>query len=282
MGVALWRYNYSVGGIMRTCWVRLLLVSLAVLSQAQTVDTGPVYSVLAPKNDLALTPENLCLGFKNVLAKTKQVIQEEVNHLCPNNAPSPMLLNLLAAPYQGVGDPVLTIIANVEDRNADTSLLTLAYAIRVPKSPAQTLILEEKHVPVPYSVRPLTVTNRFMDPPTNEGDADSVFTVEQRTVVTRGEEFDDLSLHDLKLYRMHPNNFDFLAAARTLRTPSDQFKKAVVVRGVMKDPTDATKSISVSVVHFLMNGRDEADNVSEVFLQFIVDDTRVLYTELSQ
>ncbi|WP_141734654.1 hypothetical protein [Oligoflexus tunisiensis] len=264
---------------MRTCWVRILLVSLAVLAQGQTVEPGPVYSVLAPKNELALTPENLCLGFKNVFAITKQSFQEEVNLLCPNMAPSPLLLSLIAAPYQGVGDPVLTTIANVE--NADnTTLLTVAYAIRVPKSPAQTLIGEEKHVPVPYSLEPLTVTTRFMDPAPNEGDADTVFTVEQRTVVDAGEEFDDLSVHDLKLYRMHPNNFDFLAAVRTLRTPSDQFKKAVVVRGVMKDPNDPNSSISVSVLNFLMNSRDEADNVAEVFSQFIVDDTRVLYTEL--
>ncbi|MDQ3231234.1 MAG: hypothetical protein M3Q07_05385, partial [Pseudobdellovibrionaceae bacterium] len=132
------------------------------------------------------------------------------------------------------------------------------------------------------SVEPLTITPKFAAPVLNSGDAETAFTVEQRTVVDAGEEFDDISVHDLKLYRMHPNNFDFFAAVRTLRAPSEQFKKAVVVRGVMRDPANPKGSITVTVMSFVMNSRDNHENSVEAFSAFIAADAKSLHAAQSK
>lgn len=264
---------------MRTRWVRMLLLALPVTVQAQT---KTAHNILPPKNVLALTPENFCLGFKNIFAITKQSFQDEANLICPNQVPAPLLGTLLGSAFAGVGEPVINNILIQETPETQTTQITVAYAMKIPKPPVQALLGEEKHVPASYSVEPLTIRPKFGAPVPNMGDADTAFTVEQRTIVKAAVEFDDLSTHDLKLYRMHPNNFDFFAAARTLRAPSEQFKKAVVLRGVMRDPANASGSISVTVLNFVMNSREEHERVVEAFSAFIAADLKALYAEQSK
>jgi hypothetical protein len=256
----------------------MLLLVLPVSVQAQTKN---VQSVLPPKNTLALTPENFCLGFKNMFAITKQDFKEEADLICPNMAPAPMLGTLLANAYAGTGTPVLQRLPDtIIDEN--TVKLTVAYAMKIPKPPVPALLGEEKNVPIPYMGETLTIRPKIGAPVPNEGDCDTAFTVEQRTTVDDNVSFDDMSVHDLKLYRMHPNNFDFFAAVRTLRTPSPQFKRAVVLRGVMRDPANPNASISISVLNFVMTSHDEPDNVAETFFQFIQADLRALYAAQSK
>ncbi len=260
---------------MRTSWVRMLLLALPVTVQAQTLNLIP------PKNVLALTPENFCLGFKNMFAITKQSFQDEANLICPNQTPAPLLGTLIANAYTGTGTPVIQNIAQtIVDEQ--TIQLTVAYAMKIPKPPVPTLLGEEKNVPTPYVGDPLTIRPKFGAPVVNTGDADTAFTVEQRTIVKAAVEFDEVSVHDLKLYRMHPNNFDFFAAVRTLRTPSEQFKKAVVLRGVMRDPANANGSISITVLNFVMNSREEPERVTEAFSRFIEADMIALYNAQSK
>jgi hypothetical protein len=258
----------------------MLLLAWPFTVEAQTQSAQ---HIIPAKNVLAITPENFCLGFKEVftakmdLAVNKQNFQEEANYICPNNVPAPLLNTLISSAYAGVGQPVIQTLVNLETRATQTSQITVAYAIKVPKSPVDTLLGEEKHVPTPYSASPLTIRAKFGTPVENKNEADTIFTVEQQTTVRDNVSFDDASVHDLKLYLMHPNNFDFFVAARTLRTPSVQFKKAVVLRGVMRDPADPKGSISITVLNFVMNSRDQHERVIGAFSAFIRADMLAIY-----
>ncbi|MDQ3235300.1 MAG: hypothetical protein M3Q07_26110, partial [Pseudobdellovibrionaceae bacterium] len=212
----------------------------------------------------------------------KQSFLDEANLICPNQTPAPLLTTLLNNAFAGVGEPVIQNILIQETPATQTTQITVAYAMKIPKPPVPTLLGEEKHVPAAYSVDPLTIRPKFAAPVPNLGDADTAFSVEQRTIVNAAVEFDDISTHDLKLYRMHPNNFDFFAAVRTLRAPSEQFKKAVVLRGVMRDPANPNGSISITVLNFVMNSREQHERVVEAFSAFIIADLKALYTVQSK
>jgi hypothetical protein len=256
----------------------MLLLALPVTVQAQTKS---VQSIIPPNNVLALTPENFCLGFKSMFTITKQDFKEEAELICPSQVPAPLLNTLITNAYTGTGTPVLQRLPDTII-DANTVKLTVAYAMKIPKPPVPALLGEEKNVPIPYMGETLTIRPKIGAPVPNTGDCDTAFTVEQRTTVDDNVSFDDMSVHDLKLYRMHPNNFDFFAAVRTLRTPSEQFKRAVVLRGVMRDPANPNSTISISVLNFVMNSREEPDNVAETFFQFIEADLRALYAAQSK
>jgi hypothetical protein len=49
----------------------------------------------------------------------------------------------------------------------------------------------------------------------------------------------------------------------------------------MRDPKSPDRTVSVSLLHFLMNGRDNPDRVIEAFQAFIEDDMKTLYSEQS-
>jgi hypothetical protein len=253
---------------------------------------GSNANLLPVANKLPITPDNFCLGAQNVLKTAKQILSEELAVLCTGNTASTLFKNLLAAPYAGTGTPTLTqVFAPREDGNARTSEIMVAFAMRIPKSAVNTLLVEEKHAIVPYDseAQPLPLGNQlanmkmsfqFMEPPKNEGDADTTFALQQ-TVDTRSVavNFKDVSNHELRQYILHPNNFDFFMAGRTLVTPTEQFKKSVVVRGFITDPADATKTLVVTVAHFLMNSRDQHDQLVLAFSNFLTSDVSKLYQE---
>ncbi len=253
---------------------------------------GSNVNLLPVANKLPITADNFCVGAQNVLKNARQVLTDELAVLCTGNTASTLFKNLLTTPYAGTGTPALTqVFAPREDNNNRTSEIMVAFAMRIPKTAVNTLLVEEKHAIVPYDseAQPLPLGNQlanmkmsfqFMDPPKNEGDADTTFALQQ-TVDTRSVavNFKDISNHELRQYILHPDNFDFFMAGRTLVAPTEQFKKSVVVRGFMTDPADATKTLVITVAHFLMNSRDQHEQLVLAFSNFLTTDVSKLYQE---
>jgi hypothetical protein len=272
---------------MQRPWVVATLFCLS----AAAAGASPA-NLLPVAQKLPITPDTFCLGAQNVLKTAKQVLTDELAVLCTGNTATTLFKNLIAAPYAGTGTPALTqVFAPKLDNNAKTSEIMLAFAMRIPKTAVNTLLVEEKHAIVPYDseAQPPPLGNQlanmkmsfqFMEPPKNEGDADTTFALQQ-TVDTRSVavNFKDVSTHELRQYILHPDNFDFFMAGRTLVAPTEQFKKSVVVRGFMTDPADATKTLVVTVAHFLMNSRDQHEQLVLAFSNFLTTDVSKLYQE---
>jgi hypothetical protein len=272
---------------MQRPWVVATLFCL----NAAAAGASPA-NLLPVAQKLPITPDTFCLGAQNVLKTAKQVLTDELAVLCTGNTATTLFKNLIAAPYAGTGTPALTqVFPPRADNNAKTSEIMVAFAMRIPKTAVNTLLVEEKHAIVPYDseAQPPPLGNQlanmkmsfqFMEPPKNEGDADTTFALQQ-TVDTRSVavNFKDVSTHELRQYILHPDNFDFFMAGRTLVAPTEQFKKSVVVRGFMTDPADATKTLVVTVAHFLMNSRDQHEQLVLAFSNFLTTDVSKLYQE---
>jgi hypothetical protein len=272
---------------MQRPWVVATLFCL----NAAAAGASPA-NLLPVAQKLPITPDTFCLGTQNVLKTAKQVLTDELAVLCTGNTATTLFKNLIAAPYAGTGTPALTqVFPPRADNNAKTSEIMVAFAMRIPKTAVNTLLVEEKHAIVPYDseAQPPPLGNQlanmkmsfqFMEPPKNEGDADTTFALQQ-TVDTRSVavNFKDVSNHELRQYILHPDNFDFFMAGRTLVAPTEQFKKSVVVRGFMTDPADATKTLVVTVAHFLMNSRDQHEQLVLAFSNFLTTDVSKLYQE---
>ncbi len=235
--------------------------------------------LIPSKNMQALTPENFCVGVGNVLKVSKQSFADEAAQLCPNGLPSATLKALVASPYAGSGQPNIITLNVAEVKETTTSNITVAYAMKIPKNAVKVLLGEEAHVSSIYKGENLTISAKFLPPPINLGEADTAFQIEQKTVVKDNVSFDDTSVHDLRLYRMFPNNFDMMMAVRTLSKPSEQFRKSVVVRGVMQDASNPDQALSFSVLSFSMNSRERHDRVIAAFSEFIKSDFMSLYSE---
>jgi|GEM_PF-3367410 len=255
---------------------RLAIIFLALGSQAAqaqfTIRPVPV------KNVVAMTTDNYCKGLPSVFATTKQDIKEQTDVLCLNGAPTSTFNTLISTAFRGTGAPVITTIRELEIPAALSSEIFVTYALRIPKNAVATLLGEEKHVLSPYQQGNLTINARFLPTPINLGEADTAFSLEQKTIVRDNVSFDDTSLHSLRMYTLYPNNFDFFLAARTLNAPSEQFKKSVVVRAVIGDATDPKFSYSITVLHFVMNSREQHERVVTAFMNFIRSDAMALYT----
>lgn len=234
------------------------------------------------RNVLPLNGNSFCAGVANAMKTAKQSMSEEIGVICNGSAPTAMLSTLWASPYEGVGQPTPTSI-RVVPIDENTSELFLAYSMRIPKKSVQTLLGEEKHAIVPYdsgaTQDPMKMSFKFLEPPKNTGDCDTSFTLEQLVQVRTNVRFDDTSKHELKLYLMHPNNWDFFMAGRTLVAPTEQFKRSVVVRGFMTDPNDPNKTIATTVLHFVMNSREQHERMTAAFMEFIRADMLALFNE---
>ena len=273
----------------RIFWVAGVFASLAYGQQ----ETRP----LPTENKLPLGPDSFCAGFKNMFDITKQQFRQEANILCPNFQPSQTLLSLVAAPYDGGANPVVNISSGTCDStpnlcldasgstivDAEFSGILATYAMRVPLEPVATILGEEKHVEAPYNNRPIQeITSTWITPPPNLNDADTVFAVEQHTVVTGVVSFDDRSVHDLKLYRLQPNNVDFFAAVRTLRTVTPQFAHSVVLRAIMRDPNQPDHSLSITVQHMIMKNHGRHQRVIDNYSEYLQRDMQSLYMKQSR
>ncbi|MCX6131096.1 MAG: hypothetical protein NTX25_18820 [Proteobacteria bacterium] len=280
--------------------LRFLIAILFTLSECLLtcgyIQAQTQHSNLIPvANKVALTLENFCLGAQNTMKTAKQNIAAELETICAAGVPTALFKTLMASPYTGTGNITLTqIFAPLEDSTNKTSEIMSAFMMKVPKSAVKTLLVEEKHAVSPYDseaqVKPLgnqiakmQMSFEFKEPPKNEGDADTTFTLMQ-TVTAKGGpvDFTDVTNHELKQYILYPDNFDFFMAGRTLVAPTEQFKKSVVVRGFMTDPSDANKTLVVTVVHFLMNSRDQHTQLVLAFSNFMTTDAAALFADQSK
>ncbi|SMF18748.1 hypothetical protein [Pseudobacteriovorax antillogorgiicola] len=227
--------------------------------------------VLPEENKVPLTLEGFCSGIPNVQAITSQNITQELEVLCSNGTPSTVFQQIYSNPYQGSGNTEDFIVRLPQDADLTGELVQIfiAYGMKIPKNAVPTLIAEEPIALLPYQEGILTINAQFLAPPENQGDADTSFIVEQTTDVNRQNNpqviFKDISKHRLNMYRLHPNNFDFFMAARTLMEETEQFKKSNIVRGVMADPENPDASTYVfSIVNVIMNSRGDPDgNIAE-------------------
>ena len=83
------------------------------------------------------------------------------------------------------------------------------------------------------------------------------------------------------MYQLHDKNFTMFLTARTLQAPSEQFKKATIVRGIFAASNNPNQSISVSVLSFKMNSREQHNRLTDAFMRFI-ESTMVTIVELSK
>jgi hypothetical protein len=262
------------------------------IAKADTAAENIVKGLALPEpNELPLTLDSFCQGIANTFEQTAQDYQTEAAVLCNNGTPTAALQQLFNNPYQGQGNAAdfITTITPAQNPPGEQIQIFLHYAMKVPKNAVKVLLGEEQHVKTPYAEGILSISAEFDAPPENNGDADTAFTVMQNTIVNRQDDpvvqFNDLSEHHLKMYRMFPNNFDFFLASRTLVAPSEQFSKSVVLRGIMADPQDPEGSTYVfTVLNFIMNSRGDPDsNIGEgmrdTFVEFIESDLVTLYNE---
>lgn len=247
-------------------------------------------SVTAQERGLALLPEInklpvstnvFCAGLQKVLPTMKQDLSKEAKVLCNGATATPLLNDLVSAPYAGVGVPELRTIPSSQNVGQGNIQNYVAFAIRIPKKPVPAILAEEQLVNLTkYQNADGFSIALKIDPelPINEGDCDTAFRVIQNAKSTNERAvFDDVSKHDLKLYRLHPDNFDYLAAGRTLITATEQIKYATILRGFMPDPADNNYTISFSVVNSVMNGRGFNDRVGASFSGFISSDVGSSY-----
>lgn len=240
---------------------------------------GSRLNLLTEKKNLPASADVFCQGIRKVLARATQNLKAEADVLCADQVATDLLTGLIAQPYTGSGTPTVRKLARAASPGTVANFL--AYAIRVKKKPVPTILAEENLVKSTNYAGPdgFTLALSFDTvPPENAGDCDTAFKVVQRTVTRNSNvNFDDTSKHDLKLYLMHQDNFDYLMAGRTLVQVTDQIKYSRVLRGVMPDPKDPEYSISVSVVNLVMNDRNQAERAGDAFDAFIVSDIQSTY-----
>lgn len=202
---------------------------------------------------LPSSPDSFCAGMSSVFAITTQEITREVNYLCRDSAPTTLFRELFSSPYNGSNQvKVRQLLVQQEEKN---SRVIVAFSTKIPLSPVKAILQEEKNTTIPYKSKSnyLELTVDFIDPPKNSNDADTVFGLRVRSKVRSSKvNFDDTVNEYLKFYRMHPNNFDYFFAARTLIEPSSHSIESNTLRGFMPDPNDANATIAVSVFNFLM------------------------------
>ena len=269
---------------MKHAVLSLLVLALSALTQ------GSSYNVLPTKKDVPLTTASFCAGVENVLKVTKQDFKPEIAALCTGATPTALFATILAAPYLGTGTRRVTEIKVGDAASKDDVQIFITYSMRFAKGTVPILLKEEPYLATAskYEEKPgdtdgLKVSYKFLPPPLNLGDSDTAFQVEQLTShAGNNVDFSDKSKHDLRLYRMHPDNFEFLMAVRTLAAPTAQFKRAVAVRGVMTDPTNPANAYSLTVINLVMNGRNANNNVIDKFMDFIKADMASLYTFINK
>lgn len=247
-------------------------------AQPKKIEGRHAYALLPEKNVLPITAASFCQGIKNVKAITKQNFDEEIALICDGDNPTPLFDELIANPFAGENNPELNVL-DKEDLGDNKIQLRVVYSLRIPKGPVPLLLGEEPMVAnSAYDNDGFKISFKFVTPPPNDGDADTGFELEQYSSHEgNGVDFEDTSKHTLKLYRLHPGNFDFFLAARTLIEKSEQFFHSVALRGAMPDPANPDQALSITVMNLIMNGRDNEDNVLDIVEEYLQDDMEQVY-----
>jgi hypothetical protein len=271
--------------------------NLSNVSEAQ-VATRP----LPPKYDLPITPESFCQGMPNVLrSSASQNVGETLSTLCNGTTPTNTLRTLINSPYTGqqgynflsTGDGLF--VGPIPNDNYVR--FNIAYSMKVQGKNAVDLLLGEELI-----IRDQTYANGdgnpnlqlkfeilkpdLRQPILEDNGADIAFKVKERSLRTaRQRGFDTTLIHDLKLYRMFENNFDFMISIRTLfKDISTQpggfpiIRKANVVKATIVDPQDRDSSIGIAVFNLeVYDQRGQEDRVEDIFSEFVIRDLKKIF-----
>ena len=267
-----------------------LLLPMTGIARADSVK-----SLQVPiKQQLPITPESFCVGLANVAKRQKQSAEKELGQLCSGPTPTPLLLQLIQSPYTGGANYQFRTIALGPIAGSDYVGVNVAYSMRIKKSALDLILGEEGMIKDPGYANgdgspALNVQFKLLPPDLSqplmrENEADTAFNVTQRSKRASGQrQFDNLSLHNLRLYRMNKNNYDFMASIRSLANPAVDgkdaiFRRAIVVRATMVDPNDNSMGLSLTLMNFeVSDQRGQADKVEDVFAEYISRDIKAVY-----
>ena len=243
---------------------------------------------LPKKKEIPINGEGYCTGLEEVKKRTKQDAAFELGQLCNGTQPTELLRKLIANPYAGNGTPRIIEI-QVGPSSPGFVRFNVAFSMKVKKSAVELLRGEEAMLRDPMYAngdgnKDLNVKYAVLDPDLEkplllEDDSDTAFLISQRDVRATGQrQFDDTSIHLLKLYRMNPDNYDFLTSITSLTKPTGLFNKSIVIRASMTDPDNPREGISFTLMNVEVS--DQANNDSKVetiFAGYIVRDIQAVF-----
>ena len=245
-----------------------------------------------PKNEVALNTSNLCRGASRALQNFQSDFGTLLAFICSSDGQAtPLLESLVANPHQGQGPISVTSVGlPVNGQNVD---LIFAVALAFDGlNPVDALVGEEKHAIRSYQSASsdedgLSMQFAFLPPEKNTGECDTKFKISQNVSITGpgaeglGNDGKDTSIHELRLFRMYPDNFDFFISGRSLVKPTPLFAKSSVIRAFMPWPSDPRKTISVSILHFNVKNLGSEERTKNTFEKFIVSNLAELYATQS-
>lgn len=240
------------------------LMTLSLMAVAQDLP-------MPPKNQVPISAESFCGGFPQVFATTKQSFKKQADYLCAGNAPTSLLTQILTNPYQGSGGPssfLRTVTSKVEGQYLR---LIMGYGVRVPRTPVDAVLRNEKTLTLDYYGPELRVMPRMIKPARNEREAEATLASELIASCKADTiRFDDVTRYQINLYKMYPNNFDFFLVVRTLVQPTLQTKESTMLVGLMPDPQNPSFSIVITVLEFLLHNRDHPERVRPIIENYIL------------
>lgn len=257
---------------------------------------------LPQRNDLPISAESFCKGMPTVVqASAKQNANEALSSLCQGTNPTQLLRDLITEPYNGGGTPTFKDrgdgLGREEFSGTRYVRFNVAFSMRIPGKRAVDLLLAEEALmrdptyargsrDSALSIQYDVLRPDLEQPLLKENEGDIAFRVLQRTLRTGGRrQFNNLTEHDLKLFRMFDNNFDFMVAVRSLnRDRSSQsetralFNKAIVIRAAITDPNDKKSAIMMTILNFeVYDQQDQDDAVIRIFSNYITKDIQAIY-----
>lgn len=295
----------SLSSQLRSRYLKFaFLVFIAVISSIPFHANAQVaVRPLPEKKVLPINAESFCQGMPNVLkASIKQNAGQILSSLCNETNPTSLLRDLIENPYDSQQEYRFRDSGNglfvglMPD--GEFVRFAIAFSMRVSGKSAVSLLLSEETI-----MRDQTYAKGDGDPAMNVrfeilkpdlkqslldgSDGDIAFKVSQRTVRSEGQrKFDNTTVHDLKLYRMIENNYDFMVGIRSLAqdlsTPAGEkplFRKAVVIRAAITDPKDKNSAIAITLLDFeVSDQRNQEDRVENIFSSFVLRDLKRIYS----
>jgi hypothetical protein len=276
---------------------RAILISVAILTFGTTPYAAADSSngrQTPVKQKLPITAESFCKGAEYVLKRQRQGAEKEMAQLCNGATPTELLKDLIRSPYSG-GDNYRFRTINLAPISSSSYVsVNVAYSMRVKKSAVDLLLAEEgmikdqtyangdgaSELNVAVKLLPVDLSKA----PLPNSEADTAFSMIQRSTRRSGQrQFDNVSSHDLRLYRMNPDNYDFMMSIRSLNNPAVDgrdaiFRHGIVIRAAMTDPNDSSSGISITLVNFeVSDQRNQDAKVEDVFASYMNRDIRAVY-----
>lgn len=282
--------------------ILMTLICAAFANFSHTSTAQVATRPLPPKYDLPVTPESFCQGMPNVIkSAASQNVGGALSTLCNGTTPTTTLRTLINSPYTGqqgynflsTGDGLF--VGPIPNDNYVR--FNIAYSMKIQGKNAVDLILGEELI-----IRDQDYANGdgnpnlqlkfellkpdLKQPLIEENGADIAFRVKERSLRTaRTRAFDNTVIHDLKLYRMFENNFDFMIAVRTffkdISTPPGGFplfRKADIIKATIVDPQDKNASIGITVFNLeVYDQRGQDDRVEDIFSEFVIRDLKKIF-----